>query len=103
MSRTQATLNDAVQAIRATGPEAIACAADVTCRSEVEGAVEAIRSELGSVDVLVNNAGSGRAIGPVWETDPEVWWRDVEVNLRGTLLCCHAVLPSMIARRRGAS
>jgi NAD(P)-dependent dehydrogenase (short-subunit alcohol dehydrogenase family) len=30
-----------------------------------------------------------------------MWWRDVEVNLRGTLLCCHAILPSMIARRRG--
>jgi NAD(P)-dependent dehydrogenase (short-subunit alcohol dehydrogenase family) len=34
-------------------------------------------------------------------TNPDEWWRDVEVNLLGTFLCMHAVLPGMIARRRG--
>jgi len=40
-------------------------------------------------------------MGPVWETDPDDWWRVVEVNLRGPLLCAWAVLPDMIARRNG--
>jgi len=32
-------------------------------------------------------------IGPIWETDPEDWWRELKVNLRGPLLCARAVLP----------
>jgi len=57
--------------------------------------------QLGPVDILVNCAGSHETIGPVWETDPEQWWRDVETNLRGTFLCARSVLPGMVARRRG--
>ena len=58
-------------------------------------------ARLGPIDFLVNNAGSASVIGPVWETDPDDWWREMEVNLRGPLLCARAVLPGMIARRRG--
>jgi NAD(P)-dependent dehydrogenase (short-subunit alcohol dehydrogenase family) len=35
------------------------------------------------------------------ETDPEQWWRCLEINLRGPFLCARAALPGMIARRRG--
>ena len=49
----------------------------------------------------MNNAGSSSAFGPLWEVDPEDWWHDVTVNLRGTLLCTHAILPGMLARRHG--
>ena len=58
-------------------------------------------TRLGPIDFLVNNAGSAGVIGPIWETDPDDWWREVEVNLRGPLLCARALLPGMIARRRG--
>jgi NAD(P)-dependent dehydrogenase (short-subunit alcohol dehydrogenase family) len=37
----------------------------------------------------------------VWDVDPDDWWADVEVNLRGTQLCSRAVLPSMIERGSG--
>ena len=40
-------------------------------------------------------------LGPVWEVDPDEWWRTLEINLRGTFLCAQAVLPGMIQRRRG--
>jgi NAD(P)-dependent dehydrogenase (short-subunit alcohol dehydrogenase family) len=53
------------------------------------------------VDLLVNNAGAGGPIGPLAQTDPDDWWRCLEVNLRGPLLCARAVLPGMLARRRG--
>jgi NAD(P)-dependent dehydrogenase (short-subunit alcohol dehydrogenase family) len=45
--------------------------------------------------------GSFAAGGRLWETDPELWWRDVEVNLRGPALALHAVLPAMVERGSG--
>src|SRR5262249_14274667 len=80
---------------------AIAVRADVTDRAAVQHAVAEAEARLGPVDFLVNNAGSAAVIGPMWETDPDDWWREGEVNLRGPLLCAHAVRPGMIARRRG--
>jgi NADP-dependent 3-hydroxy acid dehydrogenase YdfG len=53
------------------------------------------------VDVLVNNAGVFKAFGKVSEVDPEQWWYEIEVNLKGQFLCAQAVLPGMIQRRRG--
>jgi len=40
-------------------------------------------------------------MGPSWEVDPGEWWRTLEINLRGCFLCARAVLPGMVARRRG--
>jgi NAD(P)-dependent dehydrogenase (short-subunit alcohol dehydrogenase family) len=51
--------------------------------------------------VLINNAAVTTPVGPAWEVAPEAWWRCIESNLRGPFLCCRAVLPGMIARRRG--
>ena len=60
-----------------------------------------VEQQLGSVDVLVNNAGVFGPVGPIWETDADEWWHSMDVNLRGPWLCSQAVLPSMIARGRG--
>jgi 3-oxoacyl-[acyl-carrier protein] reductase len=49
----------------------------------------------------VNNAGVGPSRTPPWEEDPAEWWRVFEINVLGAYLCCHAVLPGMIERRRG--
>jgi NAD(P)-dependent dehydrogenase (short-subunit alcohol dehydrogenase family) len=76
-------------------------ALDVTDRASVDRAFADIDGELGPVSILVNNAGTLDAIGPLWESDPDVWWRDVEVHLRGTLLCSHAALTRMISRDSG--
>jgi NAD(P)-dependent dehydrogenase (short-subunit alcohol dehydrogenase family) len=40
-------------------------------------------------------------LGPFAESDIGAWWRTLEVNLRGQILCAHRALPGMIARRRG--
>jgi NAD(P)-dependent dehydrogenase (short-subunit alcohol dehydrogenase family) len=63
--------------------------------------VAMVEQQLGPVDLLVNNAGVLRMAAPVSEADPDGWWREVEINLRGPFNCAHAALPSMIARRRG--
>jgi NAD(P)-dependent dehydrogenase (short-subunit alcohol dehydrogenase family) len=81
--------------------QAVAFSADVTDPAAVERVVRETTAQLGPVDVLVNNAGSARAIGPAWEVDPSEWWGDVESTLRSAFLCVRAVVPGMIERRRG--
>jgi NAD(P)-dependent dehydrogenase (short-subunit alcohol dehydrogenase family) len=73
----------------------------VSERDDVERWVAAVESELGPVDLLVNNAGVGGEDGPAWETEPEAWWRTFEINVRGPFLMCRAVLPGMIERGHG--
>jgi NAD(P)-dependent dehydrogenase (short-subunit alcohol dehydrogenase family) len=87
--------------LRAAGTTSVALQVDVTDRAAVEAIVEQTERELGPIDLLVNNAGTCNAIAPVWEVDPDVWWREVEIHLRGSFLCARAVLPGMIARGRG--
>ena len=87
--------------IEETGATAVAIAADITDCRQVEAMAEQVRQELGPADVLANNAGSLSAIGPVWEVDPDLWTRDVTVNLIGTFLVTRAVVNQMIQRRRG--
>jgi NAD(P)-dependent dehydrogenase (short-subunit alcohol dehydrogenase family) len=100
-ARTEAEIQAAAQAIAQSGGQAIALAGDVTDRQAVEDTVVRAEAELGPIDLLVNNAGSLRALGVVAEVDADDWWREVEINLRGPLLYAKAVLPGMIARRRG--
>jgi NAD(P)-dependent dehydrogenase (short-subunit alcohol dehydrogenase family) len=101
LARSADQLADAVARIIAAGGDAFAYPADVTDRAAVEAAVAAVERGLGPIDLLVNNAGVSGPVGPLAECDPDEWWRCVEVNLRGPLLCSRAVLPGMLARRRG--
>ena len=101
VARSREAVEAAARNILDTGAHAIALAADVTDQGAVAWIVEETVRQLGPVDLLVNNAGLAAAVGPVWDVDPEVWWRDVTTNLRGSFLCARAVLPGMLARRRG--
>lgn len=60
-----------------------------------------VESDHGPIDGLVNNAGV-RADGLLAFTSDEEWQRVLEVNLGGAFRCCRAVVPGMVARRRGA-
>jgi NAD(P)-dependent dehydrogenase (short-subunit alcohol dehydrogenase family) len=101
LTRSHAQLAATVQRISTQGGRAISCPADVTDRQAVESAVSRVEKALGPIDLLVNNAGIGGPIAPFSESDPDAWWRCVEVNVKGPLLCSRAVLPGMIARRKG--
>jgi NAD(P)-dependent dehydrogenase (short-subunit alcohol dehydrogenase family) len=90
-----------VAAIRQAGGRALGIHLDVTDRAMVDAMVETVERELGPIDLLVNGAGHVGAIGPIWEVDPDRWWRAYEVNVRGAMLCSRAVLIGMVARRRG--
>ena len=77
-----------------------AFALDVRSTDSIAAAVAGAESELGPLDVLVNNAGYDE-----WswftDTDAEHWDRVLAVNLRGVIAVTHAVLPGMQERRRG--
>ncbi len=100
-ARTGSEVEAVAAAAVAAGGRAVAVPADVTDRWAVDRLVSAVREELGSPTLLVNNAGAWRAVGPIEESDVELWWNDVEVSLRGTFLCTRAVLPSMLAQGNG--
>jgi len=100
-ARSEDQLEETVRLIRAEGHEAITVRADVTEKGEAEAMAGRVEAELGPVDLLVNNAGSGAPYGPTWELDSSEWWRTVETNLKGPLLCSNAVIPGMVARGLG--
>jgi NAD(P)-dependent dehydrogenase (short-subunit alcohol dehydrogenase family) len=87
--------------IGSLGGRAMAVPVDVTDETGVQQAIASIQDTLGAVTLLVNNAGVGGPIGPTWEVSATEWWRTMEVNLRGVLLWVDAVLPGMVAHRRG--
>lgn len=101
LARSEDELAETVRLIGTSGGRAIAVAADVTDEQAVQAAVARTERELGSITLLVNNAAVATPVGPVWEVDPDAWWRTVEVNLRGPFLCARAVLPGMLQHRSG--
>jgi NAD(P)-dependent dehydrogenase (short-subunit alcohol dehydrogenase family) len=100
-ARSGDQLDETVALIDRDGGRGLAIVADVTDRFSVEFMAAETERHLGPVDVLVNNAGIAGPVGPLWENDPNDWRRCLEVNVDGPFLCCHAVLPGMIARRSG--
>lgn len=73
---------------------------DVSRTEEVEAMFQVIEDQLGTVDLLVNNAGvSLRSL--ITETSEEQWERIMGVNLKGAYLCCRRALPAMIRKKYG--
>jgi 2-hydroxycyclohexanecarboxyl-CoA dehydrogenase len=81
--------------------DGLACVLDVTSVESAAEAVEKVTSELGDIDVLVNNAGTDLFEFFV-NTTPGLWDFVLGINLRGVLAVTHAVLPGMQERRSGA-
>lgn len=90
-----------VDEIVAAGGRAILVRADASVREDVETMVRGVEAELGPVDILVNNAAIRFPVVPF----PEYRWEDFERKLAGeaqaSFFSCQAVIPGMIARRRG--
>ena len=101
LARTAGEIDKVAAEIAAAGGTARAYAVDIIDLAAVETVIAAIEKDLGPITVLTNNAASFGAIGPIWDVDAAVWWRDVETNVRGTFNCCRAVLTGMRARKRG--
>lgn len=98
LARRRARLSTALKRLKNNGLTVEALLADVPDPIAVGRAFK----KVGRVDILVNAAGIQAPIGPFVEDDIRVWARNIEVNLIGTAVACHTVLPGMIRRRKGA-
>jgi len=74
---------------------------DVTDEASIASAATAARSEMGKVDILINNAGITGPNKTTWEYTPSEWRQVIEVDLTGAFLCLRALLPDMIERGYG--
>jgi NAD(P)-dependent dehydrogenase (short-subunit alcohol dehydrogenase family) len=75
-------------------------AADVTDEGSVQDMVRRVVAEFGRIDILVNSAGIV-SLKPTVEFPIDDWQRIIDVNLRGTFLCCKEVARVMLAQGRG--
>jgi len=95
------TLDETLRAIEAAGGKAIAVPCDVSQRDQVEAMAHRAIHEFGRVDLLVNNAAVN-VWSPFAQLPLKRWDLVLNVNLRGTVLCTHAFLHSMLERGSGA-
>ena len=87
--------------VKQDGFEATAFQVDVSSAASVGAMVKTALTKYGNrVDILVNNAGIWKLI-PTEETSEEEWDRIVNVNMKGTFLCCRAVIPIMRKQGKG--
>lgn len=75
--------------------------ADVTDGPAMAEAVAALAAIWRVPDLVVANAGAYSAVGPTWLADPDDWWSDMTVNIRGTYTTLRCTLPGMVARGSG--
>ncbi|MET0938108.1 MAG: SDR family NAD(P)-dependent oxidoreductase [Gaiellaceae bacterium] len=91
----------AAKEIQELGRRSAAVKCDVTDREQVEATVARVVDELGAVDILVNNAATLDHVGQLGDQMPDLWERDLRVNLTGAFNCSRAVWPHMVERKWG--
>lgn len=117
-SRTLDQVEAVVGEVEAMGRDGLAIAADVTNQDDVEAMVDKVITRFGGIDILVNNAGTfimkplvptegwkpsvGKVIPgfnePFDDTD---WYKTINTNVTSVFRCCQAVVPHMMAQRKG--
>ena len=99
-ARSRADLAEVAGEMRAQNARALAVPTDVTQDGQVEAMVEQTVAELGRLDILVTSAGTA-AFAPVADSKPGDWDAMLALNLRAVMVCCRAVLPTMMRQRSG--
>jgi NADP-dependent 3-hydroxy acid dehydrogenase YdfG len=93
-ARREERINELAEEISGGGGKALAIPTDVADPDAAAALITTTKAELGSVDVLINNAGV-MLLGPLLGADLEHWQRMVHVNLLGLIYCTHHALPIM--------
>lgn len=93
-ARREDRINELCESLSGDGGKALAIPTDVSDEASARALIETAKSELGRVDVLVNNAGV-MLLGPIGGANTDDWRTMVNVNLLGLMYCTHAALPVM--------
>jgi len=99
-SRAQSGVDAVAASIEALGRRTLRIASDVTDRPSLVQLRDAMLAEFGTVDILVNSAGTTRRI-PTLECTEEIWGSIMDVNLTGTLRACQIFGSAMLERGEG--
>jgi 3-oxoacyl-[acyl-carrier protein] reductase len=100
IARTETDLMNVAKEIEAYGVKVAYATADVSSIEQVEQAVATINSTLGTVDILINNAGTGK-FGKFLDLEPDEWKQIIDTNLMGVYYVTRAVLPQLIDKNGG--
>lgn len=100
--RSAGPLEETVQLVQNRGRRGLAVLADIGNEQDVKNMMSRIVSELGGLDILINNASIVGQVGPVVETDLTQWEQCLRINLTGTMLCSREAIPHIAARGGGA-
>jgi 3-hydroxybutyrate dehydrogenase len=100
VSRNEDKLQALAQRLKNNGGQALALRCDVVEKEQVDALCTIIAERVGTVQILINNAGIARAASFL-EMEDRLWNEVLRVNLTGTYSCCKAFLPGMIARGWG--
>jgi NAD(P)-dependent dehydrogenase (short-subunit alcohol dehydrogenase family) len=94
-ARTTEEIEQVANEIQAKGGEAIAITADVADYADVRRVIATVTQELGTIDILVNNAAVVGPTGETSSTNPEAWLSTQLINVAGPYYAIHEVLPDM--------
>lgn len=94
-ARTESKLIEVAEESKTHGIDAIPLKVDVSKEEDVKRMVEETIKKFGKVDVLVSNAGVGYAV-PIVKTEEKDWDKMMDINAKGTFLCCREVFKEMI-------
>jgi NAD(P)-dependent dehydrogenase (short-subunit alcohol dehydrogenase family) len=97
-----AALEELVSEIETLGSRGLAMAVDVTDTGQIQACVDKTCEAFGGVDILFNNAGTGIGVGSFLDVRSENWDLSWQVNVKGMVEFCRAVIPKMIERGGGS-
>jgi NADP-dependent 3-hydroxy acid dehydrogenase YdfG len=95
VARRKDRLDDLAREIEQSGGRALAIETDVTDQEQANSAVGRAVSELGRLDIVVNNAGV-MLLGPIMDAPTEEWDRMIDLNLKGLMYVTNAALPHLV-------
>ena len=99
--RNAANAERVAASLRQAGVRAATLAADIADAGEVEKMFTQIDSTFGGIDILVNNAGIDGVAARCWESNPDDWYRVIQINLFGAYHCAREALKRMTTARHG--
>ena len=99
-ARTLSTLEETAAEVEKQGRKALPISCDVADQESVDQMVKRTMEEFGKIDILVTTAGIALR-HPAEEMPIDEWQKVMDINVRGTFLCCQAVAKEMIQRGEG--